>query len=221
MIYKNYRSDFNVRVSFSRISNGTVSAVPVPDHVRVEFRTHERYKPFIVERNGDRCSLCDMSSDGNTLIAHLSLSRHRIGRGQLFADVIVITQDSDFPKHYKEAAMIIGFDAILYSGKSGDGDICADAWGGTDSDISGLNIVIKRCESNITTIISGNEQRDTSISSLGDQLSELRSSVASAHHHHEMSDINGLAAALSGIQGGLSGSANIITEPEIDTIFNA
>lgn len=155
MIYKNYRSDFNVRVSFLRISDGETAAVPVPGHVRVEFKTHEKYQPFIVERDGASCSMCSLSSDGMALTAHLSLSRHMIGRGQLLADIVVITPDPAFPDRVKEAAMPVTFDAILYSGKSGDGDLSVDAWAGDDSDVSGLNRLLAGVNDKIAELQSG------------------------------------------------------------------
>lgn len=207
MIYKNYRSDFNVRVAFSRITDGVAVAVPVPDHVKIEFKTHERYRPFIVERREGALSMCSLSDDGMTLTAHLSLSRHKIGKGQLLADIIVITPDPDFPQQSKQGVLPVEFGAILYSGKSGDEDISVDAWAGDDSDIAGLNRTIE---------------------DFARRLDELQRSTAVAEHTHPTSEVEGLdgiiadfRSSLSALQSGKLDKSEIVylTTPEVEDMW--
>lgn len=110
------------------MQNGDVQEqVPVPERVRLTFLTAPESGFIRVERNGDKCVGCVVSSDGMTLTASVSLSRTCIGKGPLMCIVEEFKNDPAFPQGVMINSTPIRLDVVLSDTRSDDAeDITAD-----------------------------------------------------------------------------------------------
>lgn len=110
------------------MQNGDVQEqVPVPERVRLTFLTAPESGFIRVERNGDKCVGCVISSDGMTLTASVSLSRTCIGKGPLMCIVEEFKNDPAFPQGVMINSTPIRLDVVLSDTRSDDAeDITAD-----------------------------------------------------------------------------------------------
>lgn len=122
-----FRDDLVIAHKFYRQNGDVQEQVPVPERVRLTFLTAPESGFIRVERNGDKCVGCVVSSDGMTLTASVSLSRTCIGKGPLMCIVEEFKNDPAFPQGVMINSTPIRLDVVLSDTRSDDAeDITAD-----------------------------------------------------------------------------------------------
>ena len=122
-----FRDDLVIAHKFYRQNGDVQDQVPVPERVRLTFLTAPESGFIRVERNGDKCVGCVVSSDGMILTASVSLSRTCIGKGPLMCIVEEFKNDPAFPQGVMINSTPIRLDVVLSDTRSDDAeDITAD-----------------------------------------------------------------------------------------------
>lgn len=122
-----FRDDLVIAHKFYMQNGDVQEQVPVPERVRLTFLTAPESGFIRVERNGDKCVGCVVSSDGMTLTASVSLSRTCIGKGPLMCIVEEFKNDPAFPQGVMINSTPIRLDVVLSDTRSDDAeDITAD-----------------------------------------------------------------------------------------------
>ena len=122
-----FRDDLVIAHKFYRRNGDIQEQVPVPERVRLTFLTAPESGFIRVERNGDKCVGCVVSSDGMTLTASISLSRTCIGKGPLMCIIEEFRNDPAFPQGVMINSTPIRLDVVLSDTRSDDAeDITAD-----------------------------------------------------------------------------------------------
>lgn len=122
-----FRDDLVIAHKFYMQNGDVQEHVPVPERVRLTFLTAPESGFIRVERNGDKCVGCVVSSDGMTLTASVSLSRTCIGKGPLMCIVEEFKNDPAFPQGVMINSTPIRLDVVLSDTRSDDAeDITAD-----------------------------------------------------------------------------------------------
>lgn len=122
-----FRDDLVIAHKFYRQNGDVQEQVPVPERVRLTFLTAPESGFIRVERNGDKCVGCVVSSDGMTLTASISLSRTCIGKGPLMCIIEEFKNDPAFPQGVMINSTPIRLDVVLSDTRSDDAeDITAD-----------------------------------------------------------------------------------------------
>lgn len=122
-----FRDDLVIAHKFYMKNGDVQEQVPVPERVRLTFLTAPESGFIRVERNGDKCVGCVVSSDGMTLTASVSLSRTCIGKGPLMCIVEEFKNDPAFPQGVMINSTPIRLDVVLSDTISDDAeDITAD-----------------------------------------------------------------------------------------------
>lgn len=120
---QNYRGDFSIIETFYRNIDGTKSQVAVPDTLKIEYYTDPTGRKFVVEKTGNTLKNCKLSDDGMTLTSELALSRHQIGCGQLYKNILEIIPDPAYPEGVKIIPYPSRTDVVLIHGQSDNADM--------------------------------------------------------------------------------------------------
>lgn len=122
-----FRDDLVIAHKFYMQNGDVQEQVPVPERVRLTFLTAPESGFIRVERNGDKCVGCVVSSDGMILTASVSLSRTCIGKGPLMCIIEEFKNDPAFPQGVMINSTPIRLDVVLSDTRSDDAeDITAD-----------------------------------------------------------------------------------------------
>ena len=120
---QNYRGDFSIIETFYRNIDGAKSQVAVPDTLKIEYYTDPNGRKFVVEKKGNTLKNCTLSDDGMTLTSELALSRHQIGCGQLYKNILEIIPDPVYPEGVKIIPYPSRTDVVLIHGQSDNADM--------------------------------------------------------------------------------------------------
>lgn len=120
MIRQNYRSDFSITQTFTRV--GTQSGADgVPSRFKIEFFTECMKNIIVATRDGETFSGCELSEDGKSVLIPLALSRTQLGIGQLLCGVTLYEDSVKFPDGVKQIHFPIKTGIELWRGASTGG----------------------------------------------------------------------------------------------------
>lgn len=120
MIRQNYKSDFLITQTFTRV--GTQSGTSdIPSRFKIELFTECMKNIIVATRDGDLFSGCELSEDGKAVVIPVALSRTQLGIGQLLCGVTLYEDSVKFPDGVKQIHFPLKTGVELWRGASTGG----------------------------------------------------------------------------------------------------